>query len=73
MPCLNYAFFIIKITGMNTDGEMDKEFLIDLICRHCQFYKDSDKDLECGAFKILKELLEKGVITPEEIVDVLRE
>lgn len=51
----------------------DKESLIDLICRHCEFYKDSDKELECGAFKILKGLLEKGVITPEEIIDVLPE
>lgn len=50
----------------------DKEFLIELICKHCEFYKESEKDLECGAFKILKGLLEKGVITPEEIADVLR-
>ena len=58
---------------MKTDGTLNKESLIDLICRHCDFYKDSDKELECGAFKILKGLLEKGVITPEEIRDVLRE
>jgi hypothetical protein len=51
---------------------LDKEFLIDLICKHCEFYKESDKDLECGAYKILKGLLEKGAITPEEIEDVLR-
>ncbi|NWF94001.1 MAG: hypothetical protein HXY46_13940 [Syntrophaceae bacterium] len=50
---------------------LDKESLIDLICRRCEFYKESDKDLECGAFKILKGLLEKGKVTPEEIEDVL--
>jgi hypothetical protein len=50
----------------------DKEYLINLICKHCEFYKESDKDLECGAYKILKGLLEKGAITPEEIEDVLR-
>jgi hypothetical protein len=50
----------------------DKENLIDLICKHCEFYKESDKNLECGAYKILKGLLEKGAITPEEIEDVLR-
>ena len=50
----------------------DKGYLIDLICKHCEFYKESDKDLECGAYKILKDLLEKGAITPEEIEDVLR-
>ncbi len=51
---------------------LDKDTLIDLICKHCQFYKESEKDLECGAYKILKGLLEKGAITPEQIEDVLR-
>ena len=46
---------------------MDKETLVHLICKHCDFYKESDKDLECGAYKILKVLLEKGVITPEQV------
>ena len=52
---------------------MDKDFLIDLICKHCEFYKESDKDLECGAFKILKGLLKKGIIVPEDVEDALRE
>jgi hypothetical protein len=51
---------------------LDKESLINLICKHCEFYKESDKDLECGAYKILKGLLERGAITPDEIEDVLR-
>jgi hypothetical protein len=51
----------------------EKESLIDLICKHCDFYKDSDKELECGAFKILKRLLEKGLITSEKIKDALGE
>ena len=50
---------------------LDKGDLINLICTHCEFYKESDKDLECGAYKILKGLLEKGVITPEQINDVI--
>jgi hypothetical protein len=53
--------------------ELDKESLVKLICRRCDFYKDSDKDLECGAYKILQGLLKKGKITPEEITDALRE
>ena len=52
---------------------MDKDFLINLICKHCEFYKESDKELECGAFKILKGLLEKGIIVPEDIEDALWE
>jgi hypothetical protein len=53
--------------------EFDKDFLINLICKHCDFYKESEKDLECGAYKILKRLLEKKITTPEEISDALRE
>ena len=52
---------------------LDKQSLINLICKHCDFYKESDKELECGAFRILKGLLEKGVITPEQILDATRE
>ena len=52
---------------------LDKETLIDLICKRCDFYKESDKDLECEAYKILKGLLEKNIIAPEEISDALRE
>jgi hypothetical protein len=53
--------------------KLDKESLIDLICKHCDFYKETEKDLECGAYRILKRLLEKKIITPEEISDALRE
>ena len=52
---------------------LDKDSLIRLICKHCDFYKESEKDLECGAFKILKGLLKQGKVTPEEIIDALRE
>jgi hypothetical protein len=53
--------------------KLDKESLINLICKHCNFYKESDKDLECGAYKILKGLLKKNITAPEEISDALRE
>ena len=52
---------------------LDQPTLVNLICTHCEFYKESDKDLECGAFKILKGLLKKGVITPGQILDATRE
>lgn len=52
--------------------EVDKDLLINLICKYCDFYKESDKDLECGAYQILKNLLQKGIITPKEIEDVQR-
>ena len=52
---------------------LDKKSLLELICTHCEFYKESDKDLECGAYKILKCLLDKGVITHEDIHGAVRE
>ena len=50
---------------------LGKEDLIALICKRCDFYKESDKDLECGAYKILKGLLEKGIVTPQQINDAI--
>jgi hypothetical protein len=66
-PILNY--YLLKGSPM----KLDKESLINLICKHCDFYKESEKDLECGAYKILKGLLEKKIISSEEIRDALRE
>jgi len=53
------------------ETSLDKDSLIDLICKHCEFYKESDKELECGAYKILKGLLEQGLLTPKQIRDAL--
>ncbi len=38
-----------------------------LICTRCQFFKEDDLELECAAFKILKNMVKKGKITPEDI------
>ncbi len=50
---------------------LDKNMLVNLICKYCDFYKDSDRDLECGAYKILRGLLEKGIVTPEDVKDAI--
>ncbi len=44
-----------------------KDQLIELICTHCDFYKESERDLECGAFKILRALLEEGRISADDV------
>ena len=51
------------------DPSPGKEALVNLICQCCDFYRESDKDLECGAYRILQNLLVKGVITPQDIQD----
>ncbi len=43
-----------------------------IICTHCEFFKEDDVELECAAFKVLKNMLQKGIITPETINDNLR-
>lgn len=46
----------------------------ELICRDCPFYKEGeDEGLECGGYKIIKTLLDKGVLRAEEIVNALTE
>ena len=45
-----------------------REGLIDLICRDCEFWKEDERDYQCGAFKLLAFLLQKRVVTVEEIV-----
>jgi hypothetical protein len=46
--------------------------LIELICGDCPFYKESDADLECGAFVILKRLIAAGTVTAEQVRDARR-
>jgi len=52
---------------MNELTIKEKNPYVTMICTHCQFYKEDDIELECAAFKILKNMLKKGKITPEDI------
>ena len=72
MSLILVAIYLMILQKENAVA-LDKESLTDLICKHCDFYKESEKDLECGAYKILKRLLEKKILTPGEISDALRE
>ncbi len=58
-----------KYRGGGSPMSLDKDMLVNLICKRCDFYKDSDKDLECGAYKILQKLLQKGILTPKDVQD----
>ncbi len=50
----------------------EKNPCVNLICTHCEFYKEDDIELECAAFKVVKNLLEKGKVSAEEIKDAFR-
>mgnify|MGYP001390273075 CR=1 FL=1 len=50
-----------------------KDGMIDLICRDCEFWKEDDRDYECGSFKLMKMLIEKDVLSAEEIINAASE
>lgn len=50
--------FLVNLMNLN---------FVEMICSCCDFYKESDEGLECGAFKILKWLMENKKISPEDI------
>ncbi len=50
----------------------DRDALIKLICTRCDFYREDERDYECAAFRIIRGLLEKGLISPEEVDSALR-
>jgi hypothetical protein len=52
--------------------QKEKNPYVTLICTHCEFFREDDIELECAAFKVLKELLVKGRISPEEIKDAFK-
>ncbi|MFO7968394.1 MAG: hypothetical protein R6U44_12440 [Archaeoglobaceae archaeon] len=48
-------------------GSRDSVDFVKLICSCCDFYKESDEGLECGAFKILRYFIQNGKISLEEV------
>jgi hypothetical protein len=40
---------------------------VESICIRCEFYNGTDDGLECAAFKVLKELVEKRAISLTDI------
>ncbi len=50
-----------------------KDGMIDLVCRDCEFWKEDERDYECGAFALLRLLLQKNVVSVEEIIRAVSE
>lgn len=50
-----------------------KDGLIDLVCRDCEFWKEDERDYECGALALLRVLLQKNVLSVEEIIRAVSE
>ena len=55
------------------DSVKTPEGLTKFICGDCDFYKEGeDEHLACGAYLLLKLLLDKKVVTSEKIIDAIR-
>jgi len=50
-----------------------KEGLIDLVCRDCEFWREDERDYECGALALLRTLLQKNVLSIEDIIRAVSE
>lgn len=61
----------IKVSGGDEGFACTKDGAVSLFCADCDFYKESDKDLECGAFKLLRLLIDKKVLTLAQISDAI--
>ena len=49
--------------------EFAKEDWVELICRDCEFYHEEEEEqLECAAFKMMRELIKSGVLSLESAV-----
>ena len=47
--------------------------IVRVVCGDCPFYKEGeDEELECGAFRLLRHLLKKRVVTVRQILDAVR-
>jgi len=47
--------------------------IVRIACSDCPFYKEGeDEELECGAFKLLRHLLRRRVVTVAQILEAVR-
>lgn len=54
-------------------GPEDKEEIKRLLCADCQFFTPGeDEELECGCYNILARLIDKGLVTLEQLADALK-
>lgn len=54
-------------------SQLTKKELVEMICSGCPFYKPDGEELECGAFRIISELIVSETLKFEDIEKFLRE
>ena len=57
----------------DTDYMKTQEGFTKFVCGDCDFYKEGeDEHLACGAYLLIELLLDKKVVTVEQIIDAAR-
>ena len=55
-------------------AELADADIVRVCCSDCPFYKEGeDEELECGAFRLLRHLLRRKVVTVQAILDAVRD
>jgi hypothetical protein len=53
-------------------AELGDADIVRIACSDCPFYKEGeDEELECGAFRLLRHLLRRKVVTVQAILDAV--
>lgn len=71
---LDFPNFLKKAEKLKEKSvqEFTEKDWIELICQDCQFYHEEEEEkLECAAFKLLRELIRREVISLEEASEKL--
>lgn len=50
-----------------------EEGSVELFCRDCDFFREDERTLACSALRILRRLLSRGLLRPEDILDAVRD
>lgn len=54
-------------------AELADADIVRIACSDCPFYKEGeDEELECGAFRLLRHLLRRKVLTVQAVLDAVR-
>ena len=54
-------------------AELTDADVVRIACSDCPFYKEGeDEELECGAFRLLRHLLRRKVLTVQAVLDAVR-
>jgi hypothetical protein len=62
-----------RLLPQEPGAELADADIVRIACSDCPFYKEGeDEELECGAFRLLRHLLRKRVLTVRQVLDAVQ-